>query len=405
MPLAKVWGRPLSFEIGNLYRQDLPPPEKPWSGIPEFSFVGGNNDEANVPVAGLTEAAARVLQREGRRLAIYNLGGSPLGHEDLRNFVSDKLGIRAATTVEPDQVLITSGSLQALDLVNDLLLSPGDNVIVEEATYGGMLSRLHRLGVVVHGVRLDSNGVCPEHLREVLDRCVSEGRPAKYLYTIPTVQNPTGSCMPLERRLKILEVMDEYETAIFEDDCYADLLWGCARPPTLWELDQTDTRVIYCGSFSKSIAPALRVGYLIADSSILQQILALKVDAGSGALEQMIVAEYAASHFNDHAEQLTSVLHRKAEVMAEAVETHFGNSVEFTMPKGGIFMWLVFAEDIDTAEFSAAATRNGIEFNAGAGWSANSDWGANKMRLCFGNPTEDVIREGVRRLSEIMNLP
>ena len=123
MPLAKVWGRPLSFEIGNLYRQGLPPPEKPWSGIPEFSFVGGNNDEANVPVAGLTEAAARVLQREGRRLAIYNLGGSPLGHEDLRNFVSDKLGIRAATTVEPDQVLITSGSLQALDLVNDLFLA------------------------------------------------------------------------------------------------------------------------------------------------------------------------------------------------------------------------------------------------------------------------------------------
>ena len=345
-----------------------------------------------------------MLQREGRRLGIYNLGGSPLGHEDLRVFVSDKLGIRAATTVEPDQVLITSGSLQALDLVNDLLLSPGDNVIVEEATYGGMLSRLQRLGVEVHGVRLDSDGVCPEHLRELLERCVSDGRPAKYLYTIPTVQNPTGSCMPLERRLEILEVMDKYETAIFEDDCYADLLWGCARPPTLWELDQADTRVIYCGSFSKSIAPALRVGYVIADSSILQQILSLKIDAGSGALEQMIVAEYAASHFDDHAQQLTSVLRRKAEVMADAVEKHFGDSVEFIMPKGGIFMWLVFAEDVDTAEFSEEAARNGIEFNAGAGWSVDSDWGANKMRLCFGNPTEDVIREGVRRLSEIMDL-
>ena len=210
--------------------------------------------------------------------------------------------------------------------------------------------------------------------------------------------------MPLERRLEILEVMDKYETAIFEDDCYADLLWGCARPPTLWELDQADTRVIYCGSFSKSIAPALRVGYLIADSSILQQILSLKIDAGSGALEQMIVAEYAASHFDDHAQQLTSVLRRKAEVMADAVEEHFGDSVEFMMPKGGIFMWLVFAEDVDTAEFSAEAVRNGIEFNAGAGWSVDSDWGANKMRLCFGNPTEDVIREGVRRLSEIMDL-
>ena len=402
MPVPKVWRHPLSFDISNLYRQHLPPAEAPWTGIPEFSFVGGNNDEANVPVAGLAEAATRVLQREGRKLAIYNLGGSPLGHEDLRVFICDKLGIRATTNVEADQVLITSGSLQALDLVNDLLLSPGDNVVVEEATYGGMLSRLERLGVEVRGVQLDSDGVCPEHLREVLDNCVSEGRPAKYLYTIPTVQNPTGSCMPLERRFEILEVMEDYETAIFEDDCYADLLWGCSRPPTLWELDESNTRVIYCGSFSKSIAPALRVGYLIADSSILRQILSLKIDAGSGALEQMIVAEYAASHFDDHAEQLTSVLRHKAEVMADAVKENFGDAVEFMMPKGGIFMWLVFANDIDTALFSAEAARNGIEFNAGAGWSVDSDWGANKMRLCFGNPTEDVIREGVRHLSEIM---
>ena len=216
-------------------------------------------------------------------------------HEDLRRFICEKLGVRAATSVNVDEVLVTSGSLQALDLVNDLLLLPGDNVIVEEATYGGMISRLNRLGVVVHGVGLDQHGVRPDHLVELLESCSSQGRPAKYLYTIPTVQNPTGSCMPLERRLEILAAMDGFQTAIFEDDCYADLLWGCDRPPTLWELDGPNRRVIYCGSFSKSIAPALRVGYLVAESPVLQQILSLKTDAGSGALEQMVVAEYALS--------------------------------------------------------------------------------------------------------------
>tara|TARA_B110000263_G_scaffold90868_1_gene79456 strand:+ start:552 stop:1754 length:1203 start_codon:yes stop_codon:yes gene_type:complete len=394
----------MSFEISELYRRDLPPAEAQWGGIPAFSFVGGNNDEENVPVAGLIEAVTRVLQREGRKLAVYNLGGSPLGHEDLRSFICQKLGVRASTNVDPDEVLITSGSLQALDLVNDLLLVPGDNVIVEEATYGGMISRLTRLGAVVHGVSLDQSGVRPDHLAELLEQCSSQGRPAKYLYTIPTVQNPTGSCMPVERRVEILGAMEGQQTAIFEDDCYADLLWGCDRPPTLWELDGPDRRVIYCGSFSKSIAPALRVGYIVAESPVLQQILSLKTDAGSGALEQMVVAEYASAHFDKHADRLTSVLKAKAEVMAEALEQHFGDSVHFEMPQGGIFMWLTFAEGVDTATFSTQAATSGIEFNAGAGWSVDPHWGANKMRLCFGNPSAESIREGVQRLAQIMDM-
>ena len=146
------------------------------------------------------------------------------------------------------------------------------------------------------------------------------------------------------------------------------------------------------------------MGYLVADSPILQQILSLKTDAGSGALEQMVVAEYAASHFDDHAEQLTSVLHDKAQAMSEAVKEAFGDAVNFHMPQGGIFMWLTFSENIDTARFAAEAAQNGIEFNAGAGWSVDPKWGANKMRLCFGNPTEEAIREGVGALAQIMNL-
>ena len=160
----------MTFDMGSQFRSGLPPADKPWGGIPRFSFVGGNNDEANVPFGGLAEAALSALSREGRTLALYNLGGSPLGYERLRQFVADLLHSRTAMTCSADNVLLTSGSLQALDLVNELLLEPGDTVIVEKATYGGMLGRLARRGVKVVGADLDG-GVATRVVVGAVRRC------------------------------------------------------------------------------------------------------------------------------------------------------------------------------------------------------------------------------------------
>jgi len=393
----------MAFDMLANFRSDLPDAGGPWRPSPEFSFVGGNNDAASVPFTGLAEALMNGLRREGQNLATYNLGGSPLGYEPLRQFVISDLGARAgmAPTATADQVLITSGSLQALDLVNKAMLSPGDTVIVEMGTYGGMISRLQALGVNYVGVELDEHGIDLAHLRELLTDLAAHGTSPKYLYTIPTVQNPTGSVMPLERRRELLALAREHGLAIFEDECYADLTWGCERPPSLRALDGAGGQVVYCGSFSKSIAPALRVGYIVADEPVIRQIAALKTDAGTGALEQLALAEYCPSNFADHVERLIDALRVKADAMVGAVRREFGDEVHVGEPMGGIYVWLTFPEGTDTGTFVDAATAEGIEFNAGAGWSADPAWGRRRLRLCFGAPSVDAIETGVAKLAEV----
>ena len=391
----------MAFDMLANFRDDRPAAPGAWVEPPDFAFVGGHNDPESIPFAGLAEAAVTVLRREGRNLATYNLGGSPQGYLPLREFVMSGLGARAGIAGSPDQVLIVSGSLQALDLVNEAMLSPGDTVLIEMATYGGMVSRLERRGVSYVGMELDDDGIVPESLRSTLTELASQGITPKYLYTIPTVQNPTGSVMPLERRHEILAIAREFGVPIFDDECYADLTWGCERPPSFRALDGDGGQVIYCGSFSKSIAPALRVGYIIADEPIIRQLLALKTDAGTGALEQLTLAEYAPTHFDDHVDQLMVALQAKCDAMVSAVKEHFGDAVHVTEPLGGIYCWLTFPEGTDTQSFAAAAAAEGIEFNPGAGWSADPDWGKRRLRLCFGQAAPDTIRAGVAKLAEV----
>ena len=200
------YGATMTFDIAATFRSGLPAPGAKWTGNLPYSFVGGHNDGASVPFGGLTEAASAVMMREGPNLATYNLGGSPQGYLPLREFVSASLGARASMPTDPDQVLVTSGSLQALDLVYSLFLQRGDVVVVEEATYGGTLSGLAARGVEVRGVALDEDGIRPDHLEGLLDELALAGTPPKFIYTIPTVQNPTGSVTSVERRLALLEL-------------------------------------------------------------------------------------------------------------------------------------------------------------------------------------------------------
>jgi 2-aminoadipate transaminase len=389
-----------AFDFAPLLAAGLPPPAARWTGLAKFSFVGGNNDPEQVPVDGLIGAMSAVLEREGRNLATYNLAHGPQGYLPLREFLCAKLRRDAAIVAAPDDLLIVSGSLQALDLVNHTLLSRGDTVLVEQETYQGSLNRLTRLGVKAVGIPLDGDGMRMDALATALADLKARGIRPKYIYTIPTVQNPTGSIMPEARRLEMLRLSREYGVPIFEDDCYADLIWDGKRPPAIYAMAKAGG-VIHIGSFSKSIAPALRVGFIVAPWEMMSRMLALKTDAGSGALEQMVLAEYCSPHFATHVPKLTKGLRAKLDTLMEALNEQFGTSAEFEAPKGGIFLWVKLPNNVDTLKLYQAALAAGVAINPGPEWSTNKAHSGCRLRLCFASPSAEQIREGVAVLADV----
>jgi 2-aminoadipate transaminase len=352
-----------------------------------------------VPAHELADAASAVLNANGHLLGMYNLGQGPQGHMGLREFVAAKLGTRSGIQCTADDVLLTSGSLQGMDLVNGVLVGPGDTVILEEFTYGGAISKVQRLGAKVVAAALDRDGIRIDALRGILERLRGEGVTPKYIYTIPTVQNPTGTIMPLTRRHELLGLSREFGVPIFEDECYADLVWEGARPPALYALDPA--QVVHIGSFSKSLAPALRIGYVVAQWPVLSQIIGTKTDAGSGALEQMVVAEYLRDNFDTHVAELTGALHEKLETIVDALAQEFGTAVEMFVPKGGIFLWLKLPDHVDVRTFAQAALQQGLAFNPGPEWACDPESARSHIRLCFALPTKEDIRAGVAELARI----
>jgi len=187
---------------------------------------------------------------------------------------------------------------------------------------------------------------------------------------------------------------------IFEDECYSDLIWNGERPKSIHALAGGDG-VIFVGSFSKSIAPSLRVGYIVAKWEILARILGLKQDAGSGALEQMVLAEFCTRHFAQHVPKLNKALSHKLQVLREALAEQFGTAAEFGDPPGGIYLWIKLPDTVDTVKLGQAALAAGVSLNPGPEWSTDKEYARNRLRLCFANPDPETIKKGVEVLAEV----
>jgi 2-aminoadipate transaminase len=389
-----------SIDYAKLYSDGLPDPAPKWAPFPPYYFVGGNNDPEQIPIEGLIDAAASVLRREGSKLAIYNLGLGPQGYPGLRQFVADRCKRHRGMNVSSDDIMIVTGSGQGLDMISKLLVNPGDTVLCEEFCYQGALNRFRRLGAKIEAMKLDADGIVIDALAAQLEAMKANGITPKFIYTIPTIQNPTASILPLDRRHALLKLARQHNIAIFEDECYADLLWqGVEAPASLYALDPGC--VIHLGSFSKSLAPALRLGYIVADWEIMRRLLPLKGDSGTGALDQMVVAEYFSNHFDKHLGHLNGVLHDKLKTMVEAVEREFGASAECWHPKGGIFLWIKLPDGVDTRKLLKPAAAAGIIFNEGPAWAVSADNSASHLRLCFAMPDKQTIRDGVAALAQV----
>ncbi len=389
-----------SIDYSALYSDGLPDPAPRWAPFPPYYFVGGNNDPEQIPIEGLVAAAASVLRREGSKLAIYNLGLGPQGYPGLRQFVADRCNRIRGMTIGIDDVMIVTGSGQGLDMISKMLTNPDDIILCEEYCYQGAMNRFRKIGAKVEAMTLDGDGIVIDALAAQLAAMKAKGRLPKFIYTIPTIQNPTASILPLDRRLALIKLAREYNVAIFEDECYADLLWeGVEAPPALYALDPGC--VIHLGSFSKSLAPALRLGYVIAEWEIMRRLLPMKGDSGTGALDQMVVAEYFSKHFDAHLSHLNGVLRDKLDTMVEAVAREFGAAAECWMPKGGIFLWIKLPAAVDTRALLKPAAAAGIVFNEGPAWAVSPDNSSSHLRLCFAMPDKQTIRDGVAALAKV----
>ncbi len=387
------------FAYKHLFREGLPaiPPSPPVK--PRILMNSGHNAPELIPCEKLAAAAQRVILREGTALARYFSGPRALGYEGLRRVLSDMMRVSRGINVGIERILVTSGSGQAIDLVDWLFVKPGDVVLVEEFTYHGAITRMRREGAELLPVAMDEGGMRIDALENQLESLASQGVKPKFLYTIPTVQNPTGTVLPMDRRRALLDLARRHDLPIVEDDCYSDVFWGGETPPALYSL--APSQVVYISTLSKTFAPAVRLGYIVADPAVLQQIVQMKRDGGTGLLDQMIVAEYFAEHYQSHMEDVRARLRHKMKLTADCVRKEFGVSAEFTEPGGGIYLWLKLPDAVDGRSFAAASAQEGILYNIGQEWAVQSEQGRSYIRICFALTTEDEIREGVARLAQL----
>jgi 2-aminoadipate transaminase len=390
------------LDYSTLFNKDLPSPAGRFQGHPKYNFVGGHHDPELQPMDGFIESAANVFRSDPRNISMYGFEG-PQGILPLRQFLADKLAKHRGINITPEEVLITSGSGQAIELINEVLLEEGDTVILEGFSFAGALTYLRRRKVNIIGVDLDRAGLRMDELEQVLGDLKNKGIRPKYIYTIPTLQNPTGTVLTMERRHKLLSLSQEYGVPIFEDECYADLIFEGEYENAIRSLDDAN-RVLHIGSFSKTLGPGTRLGYIVAGWEVMSRLLTRKADAGTGVLDQMIVADYFTNHYEEHILNVRAGLRRKCDALTAALREHFGPTVEVEQPAGGMYLWVKLPEGVDCRHFVEPAIHEGIAFNPGPDWSVDPEAATNYIRLCFALPTEAEIWEGIEKLARVFQL-
>ncbi len=364
----------------------------------KYDFAVAYPDPDTLPLGELIDSLKSGFEREGRDLAYYS---DSSGYPELRRLVAKKLARERNMKVAADDVVLTSGSGEAIGIVVQALTNPGDVVLTEEFVYLGTLNQMRRYGADVVGVKCDDDGILPDDLESVITEQVAKGKKVKYLYTIPTFQNPMGWTMNLERRKQVLEVTGKHGIPVFEDDCYADLRFEGEDVTSFHSLDETG-RVIYVGSFSKIIAPGMRMGYLVAPQEVINRAWSFKSGGAVSQFTALAVAEYMKGGIDQHIEAQNRSLMAKRDAMLASLGENFGGSVTWTTPQGGLYVWVKFPEGTDLAAVQEQSYQEGVGYYNGAQFSPSGE-GANYVRLCFGHPSAETVYEGIGELARVLD--
>jgi 2-aminoadipate transaminase len=364
----------------------------------KYDFAVAYPDPESLPLDDLVESLKAALLEEGRDLAIYP---HPQGYPPLREFVADRLARDRDIHVLADDIVLGDGSGQPIHMLSEALLDPDDVVLTEDFVYSGTLNTLRRFRADIRGVPCDNDGMLPDALESAIKKAVAQGKRPKFIYTIPTFQNPQGWTAPLERRQAMVRLSQQYDVPILEDDCYVDLRYDGQPVTSLHSLDDTG-RVMYVGSFSKIVAPGMRLGYLTAPPEVLGRVRAIKSGGGVNQFAALAVHRYATTHLDGHVNDINDIFRVKRDAMLAALGENFGSAATWSQPEGGLYIWLrLHNENADLVALREKAIDADVGYQSGAMFAPDEASGKNYARLCFGYNTPDEIHEGIARLAQV----
>ncbi|OIP66955.1 aminotransferase [Candidatus Atribacteria bacterium CG2_30_33_13] len=364
-----------------------------------ISLAGGMPDPATFPAKEINQVTQQILAKNSACALQYSsTEGLPELRELILNWFSEdnkKPGL--------DNIVITSGSQQGLDLMSKVLLNPGDIVIVELPSYLAALNAFRSYGGEMKGISMDNEGVEVDILEETLTQLKKEGQKVKFIYTISNFQNSAGVTMSLPRRKRVLEIAQKFEVFILEDNPYDKLRFEGEPLPSIYSLDN-EGYVISLGTFSKILCPGLRLAWVLGDKKIIEKIVIMKqaTDLCTTILNQLIVYEYCRQNDIDkNIESNIKIYRKKRDVMLKALSKYFPSEASWTKPEGGFFVFVTLPEYIDVDVMFPEAIEEGVAYVSGSAFFANGK-GKNTMRLSFCYPKEEDIEEGIKRLGKVI---
>ena len=364
-----------------------------------ISFAGGLPDTSTFPPGTFAAVAERIARESCAKALQY---GPTEGLVETKECIAEVM--RADNTpVDIDDMVITTGGQQGIDLVTKTLIDPGDVVVAEAPTYPGAVPTFSSYQADVVQIEMDDDGMRIDALEETLDRLDREGRTPKFIYTVPTFHNPAGVTMSLERRERLVEIAHERELLVLEDNPYSLLRYEGDPVPSLHSLDG-GVFVMYLGTFSKILSPGIRLGWVVAPPPVLDKINQGKAgtDLCSSTLSQLMVQAYFSEvRWRDYVDSLTQIYRDRRDTMLDALAEHFPPQAQWTRPGGGLFIWATLPDFIDTTDLLARCLRDNVAFVPGE--QAYLDGrGRNSMRLNFSISDEETIQEGIRRIGAVL---
>jgi 2-aminoadipate transaminase len=364
-----------------------------------ISLAGGLPDTSTFPPQTFAAQMTRIAQESAAEALQY---GPTEGFHETVDCIVEVMGAEGMLP-DPEDVIVTTGGQQAIDLLCKTLVDPGDAVICEAPTYPGAIPVFCSYEADTIQVECDSEGMRIDELEAVLERLDGEGRRPKFVYSVPTFQNPAGVTMSLERRRRLVELARARELLVIEDNPYGLLRFGGEALPPLYQLDGGDF-VIYIGTFSKILSPGIRLGWAVAPPPVMDKVVLGKqaADLCTSTLTQYFVREYFRDgNWREYVESLAGIYRSRRDAMVEALGRHFPPQATWTEPEGGLFIWATLPSYIDTSDLLAKALREDVAFVPGQAAYVDGS-GHNSMRLNFSAGGEDEIREGIRRIGKVI---